>query len=135
MNQSNDIIFAPGYACLRPLLDGPGAQKVEMNTETLLVLCTCPDKEVAETIATRLVEDGQAACVNRIPDISSVYKWQGKLESDTEELLLIKSTSAAFADLQQTIKHLHPYELPEIIAVPIAAGSDAYLDWIRESTR
>jgi periplasmic divalent cation tolerance protein len=106
-----------------------------MSTDTLLVLCTCPDKEVAETIATRLVEGGLAACVNQIPDISSVYKWQTQVESATEELLLIKSTTAAWEDLQQAIKQLHPYELPEIIAVPITAGSDACLDWIRESTR
>jgi periplasmic divalent cation tolerance protein len=112
-----------------------GAIRYLMSTETLLVLCTCPDKEVAETIASQLVEGGLAACVNRIADITSVYMWQSELESAAEELLLIKSTTAAWDELQQTISRLHPYELPEIIAVPITAGSDAYLNWIRESTR
>ncbi|MDP6436079.1 MAG: divalent-cation tolerance protein CutA [Gammaproteobacteria bacterium] len=106
-----------------------------MSEEHLLVLCTCPDKEVAEAIATGLVEAGLAACVNRVPGITSVYKWQDKLEKDAEELLLIKTSAAAWDGLEAEIKRLHPYELPEIIAVPITAGSHEYLNWIRESTR
>lgn len=106
-----------------------------MSEENLLVLCTCPDKEVAETIATALVEAGLAACVNRVPDITSVYIWQKKLEREAEELLLIKTSASAWDGLEAEIKRLHPYELPEIIAVPISAGSPPYLDWIRESTR
>jgi len=106
-----------------------------MSTETLLVLCTCPDKEVAELLATRLVKTGLAACVNRVPGITSVYKWQGEMESNSEELLLIKTPASAWDELEREIKRLHPYELPEIIAIPISKGSEAYLDWIRESAR
>ena len=114
---------------------GCRAAKHPMSKETLLVLCTCPDKEVADFIAGQLVDTGLAACVNRVPDISSVYKWQGEVESDTEELLLIKTTASVWNELEREIKRLHPYELPEIIAVPISQGSEAYLNWIRESTR
>ncbi|HJP05251.1 MAG: divalent-cation tolerance protein CutA [Chromatiales bacterium] len=106
-----------------------------MSEENLLVLCTCPDKEVAESLATGLVEAGLAACVNRVPGVVSIYKWQDKLEKDAEELLLIKTTADAWDKLEAEIRRLHPYELPEIIAVPISAGSHKYLNWIRETTR
>ncbi len=98
-----------------------------------IVLCTCPDRASAETIATAVVERGQAACVNIIPDLTSIYKWQGKLESASELLLVIKSTPSAYNQLQQTIQSLHPYELPEIIAVPIEAGFPPYLNWIDDN--
>ena len=106
-----------------------------MSEENLLVLCTCPDQEVAESLATGLVEAGLAACVNRVPGVVSIYKWQDKLEKDAEELLLIKTTADAWDKLEAEIRRLHPYELPEIIAVPISAGSHKYLNWIRETTR
>ena len=106
-----------------------------MSEENLLVLCACPDKEVAESLATGLVEAGLAACVNRVPGVVSIYKWQDKLEKDAEELLLIKTTADAWDKLEAEIRRLHPYELPEIIAVPISAGSHKYLNWIRETTR
>ncbi|GMR09047.1 MAG: divalent-cation tolerance protein CutA [Gammaproteobacteria bacterium] len=98
-----------------------------------IVLCTCPDRASAEIIATAVVERGLAACVNIVPDLTSIYKWQGKLDRASELLLLIKSTASVYEQLQQTIQSLHPYELPEIIAVPIEAGFPPYLNWIDDS--
>ena len=96
----------------------------------LLVYCTCPDREVAQTLASELVSGRLAACVNILPEIESVYRWQGKIEQDREILLLIKTDSAHFEALKDTISGLHPYEVPEIIAVPIQAGHQPYLEWI-----
>ena len=101
----------------------------------LIVFCTCPDETCAEHIATALVEEHLAACVNRIPGIASTYRWQGKLCRDSEQLLLIKTTRERFEALRERIVALHPYELPEVIAVDIAAGSAPYLDWIEAETR
>lgn len=104
-------------------------------TNAILVLCTCPDNTAAERIASALVEEQLAACVNRLPGIASTYRWQGKICRDTEQLLLIKTTRARFETLRARILALHPYELPEVIAVDIAAGHLRYLDWIEASTR
>ncbi len=101
----------------------------------ILVLCTCPDETSAERIATALVEERLAACVNRVPGIASTYRWQGKVCRDHEQLLLIKTTHDGFDALRTRILALHPYELPEVIAVDIAAGHAPYLDWIEASTR
>jgi periplasmic divalent cation tolerance protein len=99
-----------------------------------LVYCTCPSIEVADSIARQLVEKQLAACVNIIRNIKSVYRWQGKIESDTESLLLIKTQASMMTDLQACILACHPYELPEIIAVPIVSGLPDYLKWITSST-
>ncbi len=103
-------------------------------TAALLVLTTCPDEATADRIALALVEKGLAACVNRCAPVNSIYRWQGKVERATELVLLIKTTRERYAELEQAIRHLHPYELPEIIAVPIAAGHLGYLRWIGEQT-
>jgi len=94
----------------------------------LLVLCACPDA-VAAGIARALVGEGLAACVNRAP-VASVYRWQGRLCEETEQLLVIKTTPARYAALEMRLKTLHPYEVPEIIAIPVVAGSEAYLAWL-----
>ena len=96
----------------------------------LLIYCTCPDRIVAGKLATALVERGQAACVNILQGVESVYRWQGKIERENEILLLIKSDTAHFAALEDTISNLHPYEVPEILAVPVEAGHQPYLEWI-----
>ena len=101
----------------------------------LIVFCTCPDEACAERIATALVEERLAACVNRIPGAASTYRWQGMLCRDSEQLLLIKTTRERFEALRERIAALHPYELPEVIAVDIVHGSAAYLDWIAAETR
>ena len=104
-----------------------------MDPESLIVLCTCPDEETADRLAGSLVEEGLAACVNVIPAVASTYRWQGKLQRDREVLLLIKTTSAAYERLEARIRELHPYELPESVAVPIVRGSRAYLAWLQEA--
>ncbi|MFN3841902.1 MAG: divalent-cation tolerance protein CutA [Rehaibacterium terrae] len=103
--------------------------------KTLLIHCTCPDRDQAERIARALVEERLAACVSLLPGLRSVYRWQGAVESADETLLLIKTAADRFDDLQARLRALHPYELPEIVAVEIAAGLPPYLDWIVEETR
>lgn len=95
-----------------------------------MVLTTCPDPETANKIARAVVEEKLAACVNIISNVGSVYRWQGQVESAAEQLLLIKSESARFQVLMERIQALHPYELPEIIAVPIVNGARDYLAWL-----
>ena len=96
-----------------------------------LILCTAPNADTARRIASELVEYRLAACVNLITGIESVYRWEGGVESGTEALLMIKARSADYSLLETRIRALHPYELPEIIAVPLTAGLPAYLDWVR----
>ncbi len=96
----------------------------------LLVLSTCPDRETAERLAGVLVEQRLAACVNIVPGLTSVYRWQGRIEKDAELLLLIKTEAAHFSSLAETIRANHPYELPEVVAVTLSNGSADYLNWI-----
>lgn len=99
-----------------------------------LVFCTVPTRDSAETIANALVDQRLAACVNILPGVRSVYIWQGQRESSDELLLLIKARAAAYPALEQAILALHPYELPEIIAVSLDAGLPRYLAWIAATT-
>lgn len=96
----------------------------------LLVFTTCPDQTTAEALAGVLVEQHHAACVTLLPGATSFYHWQGTLTRDTELLLLIKTTLEAYPDLEQAITENHPYELPEVIAVPIETGLPGYLQWL-----
>jgi periplasmic divalent cation tolerance protein len=105
-----------------------------MPRETLLILCNCPDRQAALLIAGHLVENGLAACVNLLPEVTSLYRWQGGLEQAQEVTLLIKSTRPRYEELEQAIVSLHPYELPEIIAVPVERGLPGYLKWVEECT-
>ncbi len=95
-----------------------------------IVFTTCPDPVCAERLAQALVRDGLAACVNILPAMQSVYRWQGNIETATERLLIIKSTTDRYRAIQECILALHPYELPEIIAVPIREGLPPYLAWL-----
>ena len=95
-----------------------------------LVLTTCADQATADKLAKALVEKRLAACVSCLPGVRSFYEWKGKLESEQEQLLLIKSREDKYSELEQTLRKLHPYELPEIIAVPIEEGLVPYLNWI-----
>lgn len=101
----------------------------------LVCLCTCPDPDTAARIADTLVAERLAACVNLLPGLRSVYRWQGQVEHADEMLLLIKTTADRLQALQQRILALHPYELPEVIAVEAAGGLPAYLDWVAQQTR
>lgn len=100
----------------------------------ILVMTTCNQRETARRIADGLVEQRLAACVSLLPKIESVYAWQGRITHDEEILLLIKARASHYAALEQAIKSLHDYELPEIIAVPIDTGSAEYLNWIKTVT-
>ncbi len=97
-----------------------------------LVLTTCPDAAAAERIAHALVSERLAACVNILPIAQSVYLWKGRIESAAEQLLIIKSMTRAYRAIQKRILELHPYELPEVIAVPVANGFADYLAWIHD---
>ncbi len=95
-----------------------------------LILCTCPDRNTAENIARLLVTDGLAACVNIVPNLVSIYTWQGQVESAEECLLLIKAREDNYPAIETAIRCHHPYDLPEIIAVPVQQGLPEYLHWI-----
>ena len=99
-----------------------------------IVLVTTPDAEVAAQLARRLVEEGLAACVNLVPGVRSVYRWQGAVQEDAEILLIAKTRAALVDALAARVRELHPYELPEVIALAVAAGSEPYLDWVRGAT-
>lgn len=96
---------------------------------------TAPDSEVADTIARVLVEDRLAACVQQLPAITSTYRWEGAIERSTEILLLAKTRAGLFDRVCARVTSLHPYEVPEILAVPIEQGLDAYRAWVEESVR
>lgn len=102
--------------------------------ETLLVLTNLPDADSARQVARQLVEQRLAACVNILPACTSVYRWNDAIESATEVPLLIKTTLARYPALQAALTELHPYELPEIIAVPLHEGLPAYLAWVDTET-
>ena len=104
-------------------------------TDKRLVLTTCGSLEEARSIAQTLVERQLAACVNIAPQVESVFRWHGEVETATEWLLVIKTTAEAFDRLSEALTELHSYELPECIALAIEEGSAAYLDWIGESVR
>jgi len=96
-------------------------------------LTTCPNRDTAQTLAKTLVEQNLAACVNIIDGVRSVYKWNGGIQDDAELLLLIKSPVEHFPVLRDRLLELHPYELPEIVTVPVTDGLAGYLDWILNS--
>ncbi|MGH8199907.1 MAG: divalent-cation tolerance protein CutA [Steroidobacteraceae bacterium] len=99
--------------------------------EPLVVLTTCPDDAAAARIARELVESGLAACVTRVGPVHSTYRWRGAIRDEPEALLLIKTVTIRYPELEMRLKSLHPYEVPEIIALPVAAGSAAYLAWLQ----
>ena len=101
---------------------------------TLLVLTNLPDRAAAERLAEELVHKNLAACVNIVPQIESVYRWQGKMETAQEWLLLIKTQAELFERVRDAVKELHSYELPECVMLEVSAGSQEYLDWIVENT-
>lgn len=103
------------------------------TTDALMIYCTCSNKQVAESIVKDLLDKRLIACANILPAIESHYVWQGAIENSQEILVLIKTNKAKYTDVEKVILTLHPYELPEIIAVPIEAGLPNYIHWINES--
>ncbi len=99
----------------------------------VIVLVTCPTPAVGRRLARELVRLRLAACVNVLPGVESVFRWRGKVDRSREALLVIKTTRARFAALRRRVLSLHPYDLPEVIALPVAAGHPPYLRWIASS--
>lgn len=105
------------------------------QTEHLLVINTCPGSITAKNIANHLVADNLVACIQVMPGVQSYFRWAGKVEVADEHLLFIKTTAQCYAEVEKVILSLHPYELPEIITVPISGGLSGYLSWITETTQ
>jgi periplasmic divalent cation tolerance protein len=101
----------------------------------VVVLCTASGEKEAQNIAQALVQREEAACVNLVPMIRSVYRWKGKIWSETEQLLIIKTTQSLLDDVKKTVKELHSYELPEILALPVSDGDRDSLNWIGSSVK
>ena len=102
-------------------------------TDFVLVYVTVGSRQEAERLAKALVEERLAACVNRVSGVRSTYVWKGKVETDEEELLIIKTRCARFEQLEKRVRELHSYDVPEVIAVPLVEGSAAYLQWMAEA--
>lgn len=100
-----------------------------------VVVTTAPDAEVAESLGRTLVEERLAACANVLPGVTSVFRWEGEVQTEGEALVLLKSTESVFAALRDRLVELHPYDVPEVLRLPVPAGSDAYLDWVRDEVR
>jgi periplasmic divalent cation tolerance protein len=100
----------------------------------LVVLCTCP-LEVAPALARQLVEARLAACVNLLPQLQSIYRWQDQVQQEVETLLLIKTSTDRYPQLEQHLRQHHPYSVPEVLALPVVQGLDAYLDWVQASVQ
>ena len=103
-----------------------------MSEQVILGLSTCPDEATARRIAEALVSERLATCVNRVTGMTSTYFWDGRLQDDAEILLIIKTTAARQAELAARLKVLHPYELPELILLPVTGGNERYLQWVRD---
>jgi len=100
----------------------------------VVVLSTAPDVETAERLARAVLEAQLAACVTRVPGVTSLFRWEGEVEESDEVLLLIKTHAERAPVLTRMLSELHPYEVPEILVLPVAAGLGAYLDWVRKAT-
>ena len=105
------------------------------DNDFLLVLSTCPNAITAESLGRALVGESLAACVNVVPGLRSIYRWNDTLQADAEVLMIIKTTVARFAALRERLVALHPYEVPEVVALPVADGHHAYLEWVSNATR
>jgi periplasmic divalent cation tolerance protein len=103
-------------------------------SDVLVILCTFPDPGQARQIGTLLVEKQLAACVNLLPPVESVYRWQGKVETATETLAIFKTTTAAWPEFEKALTELHPYEVPEIMALSPERISGSYLSWVLAQT-
>ncbi|MCW8846831.1 MAG: divalent-cation tolerance protein CutA [Gammaproteobacteria bacterium] len=101
----------------------------------LMVYCTCPEDTTAAQIASILVEERLAACANRIPAMSSTFRWQDKVQTNSEVQLILKTTDRVYPALEKRILELHPYDLPEILAIEVQGGLPGYVEWIVDSVR
>lgn len=104
-----------------------------MSRDVVIVYCTMPAGDVPATIARTVVDEKLAACVNLLPGVTSIYRWQGEVQQDVEVLAIIKTTAGGFEALRARLVELHPYDCPEVIGLPVTAGHAPYLDWVAES--
>lgn len=109
--------------------------KSMINKEILVLLSTCPDVATAEHIARELVATSLVACVNVVPGVRSIYRWNGAVQADEEVLMILKTTVERLPDVRERLLALHPYDLPEIVALSVADGHHPYLQWVADSTR
>lgn len=100
-------------------------------TEYRVILITCRGEEEADRIGSTLIEEHLAACVNIVPKITSIYRWEGEVCRDLESLLIVKAREGTLEKLEERVKSLHSYDLPEVIALPVSGGSEDYLDWVK----
>jgi len=116
-------------------MEAPGNNRGHRSkADVLTVLCTCPDAATAQRLAGGLVERKLAACVNVLPAIRSIYRWQGEIQDDAEALMIVKTSRSAYAALEAWLIEHHPYDVPEVLAVPVLQGSAAYLEWVLNET-
>ncbi|MGH3421371.1 MAG: divalent-cation tolerance protein CutA [Streptosporangiaceae bacterium] len=108
----------------------PASSFAVTRAAPIVVLTTCPDEAAAARIGRDLVESGLAACVSRVGPVHSTYRWQGAVQDEPEVLLVIKTVTTRYPELEMRLKSLHPYAVPEIIALPVAHGSAEYLAWL-----
>jgi periplasmic divalent cation tolerance protein len=106
----------------------------ESPNDVLVVFCTFPNPEKAAEVARTIVDERRAACVNLLPAVRSIYSWQGEVCDDAEALAVIKTSAGRFEALRSRIVELHPYDCPEVIAMPVCAGHADYLKWVVDST-
>jgi len=99
-------------------------------TEVLVVLCTCPDQATARQLAESLVGGNLAACVNILPEIRSIYRWRGEIQHDSEVMLVVKTSREIYPRLESWLCEHHPYDVPEVLALEVRAGSPDYLQWV-----
>lgn len=109
-----------------------GGKELMSGTGKIVVLITAPSEEEAVKIATALVDEKLAACVNIVPGVRSIYRWEGTVCDEREVLLMVKTKSSIFEKLKDRVRNLHPYTTPEIIATPVTAGLEGYLKWVDE---
>jgi len=100
----------------------------------VIIYVTAPDEETAVTIGRALVEEKLAACANIVPRIRSLYRWKGAVEDEREVLMILKTRTELFDRVEQRVRSMHPYEVPEIVAIPLTHGSPPYLDWLSDCT-
>jgi len=114
------------------MLRAAASESNPMTNQVIVGLSSCPDEATAQRIAAALVNERLATCVNRVSGMVSTYFWDGRLQDEAEILLIIKTTAARLAELEARLKVLHPYELPELVVLPVTGGNERYLQWVRD---
>jgi len=104
-----------------------------MKNKVIMVFATCPDTALARQFGQHLVGTGMAACVNVVPGASSIYRWQGEIQEDQEVMMIIKTVHERLAEITAWIQQNHPYDLPEVVAVPVEDGLNGYLQWVKDA--